>query len=170
MQLFINNWSAVLTAPAPASAVQLSIDAVQAAKLIGLGAGDHYLLTLAQLDSSGAEIAWEIISVTDTSGGVLEVERAQEYTVALDLAAGVSISARLTAATMSGIVAALAGSGGASPYKGTYESLGEVGDAVINPQAGDYVDIDAGVGSEVLRYIWDASDLVWVAQGTPSAP
>lgn len=99
MQLFINNWSAVLTAPATASAVSLSVPLADAAKLTGLGAGDHYLLTLVDLDGNGAETAWEVVKVTASAAGVLDVLRAQEGTVALEWAAGDRISARATKGT-----------------------------------------------------------------------
>lgn len=100
MQLFINNWSAVLTAPATASAVSLSVPLADAAKLTGLGAGDHYLLTLAALDGSGIEIAWEIVKVTDSEAGILTVQRGQEGTTALDWASASVISARATKGTL----------------------------------------------------------------------
>lgn len=100
MQRFINNWSTVLTAPATTAAASLSVPLTDAAKLIGLGAGDYYLLTLTIVDGSGAETAWEIVRVTGAAGGVLAVDRAQEGTDALELAAGTRISARITAATL----------------------------------------------------------------------
>lgn len=100
MQRFINNWSTVLTAPATTAAASISVPLTDAAKLIGLGAGDYYLLTLAIVDGSGAETAWEIVRVTGAAGGVLAVDRAQEGTDALELAAGTRISARITAATL----------------------------------------------------------------------
>lgn len=101
MQLFINNWSAALTAPATGSAVQLSIDPAQAAKLVGLGSGDYYLLTLALVDAGGSEIAWEPVKVTAVSGGTLTVVRGQEGAAALEWASGSSISGRVTADTLS---------------------------------------------------------------------
>lgn len=118
MQRFINNWSAVLTAPATASAVSLSVPLADAAKLVGLGAGDHYLLTLAELDGNGLETAWEIVKVTGAASGVLTVLRDQEGTGARDWAAASVISARAT--------------------KGTFEVLQEstgtaVGDAAPQP-------------------------------------
>lgn len=96
MQLFINNWSAVLTAPATASAVSLSVPLADAAKLTGLGGGDHYLLTLAELDGNGVETAWEIVKVTGSASGVLTVLRDQEGTGARDWASASAISARVT--------------------------------------------------------------------------
>lgn len=96
MQRFINNWSAVLTAPATASAAQLSVDPMMAAKLVGLGAGDFYELTLVEVDASGAEIEWEIVTVTAAAAGALTLApragRAWPQ--------GAAISARLTSAAM----------------------------------------------------------------------
>lgn len=118
MQLFTNNWSAVLTAPAAASAASLSVPLADAAKLTGLGAGDHYLLTLAEVDGNGLETAWEIVKVTGSASGALTVLRAQEGTAARDWASASVISARAT--------------------KGTFEVLQEstgtaVGDAAPQP-------------------------------------
>lgn len=96
MQLFINNWASALALPAASSATQLSVPEADADLLVGLGTGDHYLLTLAIKNASGIETDWEIVRVTAATAGVLDVERAQEGTAALDLEAGVSISARLT--------------------------------------------------------------------------
>ena len=100
MQLFLNNWASALTLPATAAAVQLSVSSADAALLVGLGTGDHYLLTLAQVDANGTETAWEIVKATANTAGVLDVLRAQEGTVALELEAGTVISARLTRQTM----------------------------------------------------------------------
>ena len=105
MQLFINNLAAALTAPASASAVQLSVDPSAAALLVGLGSGDHYLLTLAVVDVIGNETAWEIVRVTGKTAGVLDVVRGQEGTTALDLEAGTVISARLTRESMEALQA-----------------------------------------------------------------
>ena len=100
MQLFINNWASALTLPASASAVQLSVNPTAAALLVGLGSGDHYLLTLATVDVIGNETAWEIVRVTGKTAGVLDVVRGQEGTTALDLEDGAAISARLTRESM----------------------------------------------------------------------
>ncbi|WP_324730966.1 hypothetical protein [Pseudomonas paeninsulae] len=103
MQLFLNNWSSALSLPATASAVQLSITPADAALLAGLGTGDHYLLTLALLDINGSETAWEVVRVTAQAAGVLDVDRGQESTTALDWEAGAPISARLTKASVEGL-------------------------------------------------------------------
>jgi hypothetical protein len=99
MQLFINNWATVLTAPALSGALSLSVDPGKAAELIGLAGTDHYLLTLsASVD--GIETAWEIVKVTAVSGSVLTVERGQEGTVAVGWGVDAEISARATAGSL----------------------------------------------------------------------
>lgn len=50
-------------------------------------------------------------------------------------------------------------------FKGLYTSIEDLEAAVLNPQPGDYADVDEGEGSDVQRYIWDADDAQWVAQG-----
>lgn len=261
MQLFINNWSAVLTAPATASAVSLSVPLADAAKLTGLGSGDHYLLTLAALDGSGIEIAWEVVKVTASSAGVLTVQRAQEGTTALDWVSASVISARATKGTLEGLRSAGGSSVGDAPpqplgspaagasasasredhvhakpspadigaataaqgakadtavqpddlasalddiassldgkvdkdgakvlsdqnytaaekaklaglegdhFKGLHASLSALQAAHPSATAGDYADVDSGVGADVARYIWDVSDSVWLIQSGAS--
>ena len=51
-----------------------------------------------------------------------------------------------------------------SKYKGQYTSLADLQNNVNNPTAGDYADVDLGLGSSVVRYIYDASDSEWVEQ------
>jgi hypothetical protein len=50
-------------------------------------------------------------------------------------------------------------------YRGTFTTLAALQSGVTTPVAGDYGDVDAGVGSDVQRYIWDATDTKWVMQG-----
>ena len=120
MQLFINNWSAVLTAPATASAVSLSVPLADAAKLVGLGTGDYYLLTLAEVDGDGSETAWEIVKVTAAASGVLTVERHQEGTTARAWVSASIISARATKGTLE----ALRAGGGTSVGNAAPQPLG----------------------------------------------
>lgn len=94
MQLFINNWQTTLLAPAAAGDLTLSVDSFWSDKLVGLGSGDFYLVTVEKAGSV------EIMRVTAQAGGVLTVVRAQEGTSALSLAAGDQISANVTAATL----------------------------------------------------------------------
>lgn len=249
MQLFINNWSAVLTAPATASAVSLSVPLADAAKLIGLGGGDHYLLTLAEVDGNGLEIAWETIKVTDSAAGALTVLRDQEGTGARDWATSSVISARVTKGTLEALQLSGTAVGDADPqplgdaapggaaaasredhvhamptaadigaataaqgakadtavqpaalgsaldskvdvdgtkvlsdenytsaekaklaglegahFKGLHASLAALQAAHPSAAAGDYADVDSGVGADVARYIWDTSDSTWIIQ------
>lgn len=101
MQLFINYWSTSLTVAATAAATSLSVAPAEAAKLVGLGVGDHYLLTLVERDPmTGAELRREIVRATAVSGGSITVERAQEGTTAQVWDAGHLIEGRVTAETM----------------------------------------------------------------------
>jgi hypothetical protein len=127
MQLFVNNWAATLTAPAAAAAPELVISPAKAAELVGLGAGDFYLLTLARV-IEGIETSWEIVKVTAVGGGVLSVERAQEDTAALDWLVGEQISARFTA----GSTEALRGEPGPQGLKGDPGDVGPQGP--VGPQ------------------------------------
>lgn len=249
MQLFINNWAAELTAPALSGDLTLSVDPAEAAKLVGLGSGDHYLLTLAEV-VEGQETAWEIVKVTANAAGVLTVERGQEGTAPFAWSVGASISARATAGTLEelrdsgggtgpelsdslpvALGAASAGTGskasredhrhplptaaaiGAATaaqgelastavqpaalaagldgkvdkvpgkglseedfttalrskliaiepasFRGVFASFAAMLAGVSSPQPGDFADVDAGAGSDVVRYIWDATDNEW---------
>lgn len=100
MQLWINNWSATLAAELPAGAGQLTIDPAAAALLVGVGGDHYYLLTLAALDENVQEVAWEIVKVTGTSGGVLDVQRAQEGTTDQAWSIGARLSLRMTAGSL----------------------------------------------------------------------
>jgi hypothetical protein len=93
MQRFLNNWSATLLAPVAAAAGSISIDPAQAAKLVGLEDGDHYLVTL--VNTAGT--VWEIIKVTAASSGTLTVVRDQESSGAKDWPLNTRVSNRYTA-------------------------------------------------------------------------
>jgi hypothetical protein len=246
MQRFINNWTATLTAPAASAAPELTIAPDKAAELVGLGTGDYYLLNLAKVVDD-AEVDWEIVKVTAAASGVLDVERGQEGTTALDWLTGEPISARFTAGsadelrtsggaavgdatplalgppaagtselasredhrhalpTAADIGAATAAQGGKadtavqpaalaagldgkvdkvagkqlsqedftstlrtklvgleSPnFRGTFTTFAAMVAEVASPVAGNYADVDAGAGSDVVRYIWDATDSEW---------
>jgi hypothetical protein len=249
MQLFINNWAATLTAPATSGALTLSVNPAEAARLVGLGSGDHYLLTLAEV-VDGQETSWEIVKVTGATAGVLTVERGQEGTASFAWSVGASISARATAGTLEelrdaaggtgpslsddlpvALGAASAGTGsnasredhrhplptaaaiGAATaaqgalaatavqpsalavgldgkvdkvsgkglseedfttalrsklvaiepaaFRGVFASFAAMQAGVTSPQPGDFADVDAGVGSNVVRYIWDTTDNQW---------
>jgi hypothetical protein len=50
-----------------------------------------------------------------------------------------------------------------SKYRGLFASVGALPGT---GSAGDYADVDTGVGNDVQRYIWDDDDNAWVAQGS----
>ena len=45
-----------------------------------------------------------------------------------------------------------------NPFKGQYVSLVALQTAHPTANVGDYANVDAGVGQEVTRYVWDADD------------
>ena len=49
-------------------------------------------------------------------------------------------------------------------YRGKYPSLEALETALPEANEGDYAHVDAGEGSDIVEYIWDASDSVWVIQ------
>lgn len=51
-----------------------------------------------------------------------------------------------------------------SHFKGLHASLVALQTAHPTGTAGDYADVDAGVGVDVVRYLWDVTDAEWVAQ------
>lgn len=52
-----------------------------------------------------------------------------------------------------------------SHWRGTFLSVSALQAALPTANAGDYADVDTGVGSDVQRYIWDVSDAKWVLGG-----
>lgn len=54
-------------------------------------------------------------------------------------------------------------------WRGTFVSLAALQAGVTDPEAGDYADVDV-VGDDVVRYIWDATDGIWVVQSGAVAP
>lgn len=80
LQLFLNNWSAELTAPLAAGANTLSISPERAEQLTGLEDNHYYHLTLAECDEAGQEVRWEVIRVWSNSAGQLSVSRGMEDT------------------------------------------------------------------------------------------
>lgn len=49
-------------------------------------------------------------------------------------------------------------------FKGTHLSLSALNTANPTAIAGDFADVDSGLGADVARYIWDTSDSKWVVQ------
>lgn len=53
-----------------------------------------------------------------------------------------------------------------SHFKGLFASLSALEAALPTGVPGDYADVDAGVGSDTVRYLWDVDDVQWVASGS----
>ncbi|MNZ22486.1 hypothetical protein D3C78_395780 [compost metagenome] len=124
MQLFINNWASRLASPLASASLTMLVPAEDAARLVGLGSGDHYLLTLAAVDVAGVETAHEIVKVTADVSGSLTIERAQEGTTAAEWPISTIIEARLTAGGISAI-----------------RDAGMPGDLAAVATSGDYTDL-----------------------------
>src|SRR5699024_2631793 len=54
-------------------------------------------------------------------------------------------------------------------WRGVFPSKAALESGVSNPVAGDYADVDAGVGHDAERYIWDANDNKWVVQASATS-
>lgn len=145
MQLFINNWAATLTAPAFSGDLTLNIESGLAARLVGLGTGDYYLLTLVEAVAGEPETAWEIVKVTGATGGVLSVERHQEGTEAAAWSAGTQISARATAGTLEALQVV---------PRGAYVEVGDPGVTAVGPGA-SVVEVFASPGVVSGDFILD---------------
>ena len=57
-----------------------------------------------------------------------------------------------------------------SHYRGTFLTLAAVESGITDAVAGDYADVDGGVGIDVVRYIWDDDDSQWTPQTGEVAP
>lgn len=51
-------------------------------------------------------------------------------------------------------------------FKGYYTSEANLIAAHPTGSAGDYADVDTGVGDDVIRYLWDVNDAAWVPGGS----
>lgn len=51
-----------------------------------------------------------------------------------------------------------------SRFLGEYATLGALQSAHPSPQAGSYANVDAGIGSDVIRYVWDSDDTAYIEQ------
>lgn len=163
MQHFINNWTATLLAPMSASDVEMQVDPALAAKLVGLDEGGFYLVTVAEKDSLGKEVAWEVIKVTAKTGGSLTVVREQEGTEAAPtLPAGTEVSARLTTGTMQAL--ATAGGGGALTKENFAEKL--VNNA--SGKGGNIAYFDSDIGE--LLFVEVPLEFPWLTSAAPLNP
>lgn len=51
-------------------------------------------------------------------------------------------------------------------FRGVYVSLVALQTAVPVGIVGDYADVDTGIGSNAVRYLWDVNDAAWIAGGS----
>lgn len=50
-------------------------------------------------------------------------------------------------------------------YRGVYTTISALQTAVPTGNPGDYADVDAGIGTDIQRYIWDDDDADWILGG-----
>lgn len=162
MLKFVNNWKTTLQAAVLAADGTLQVPSGAAALLVGLGAGDTYRLTLAEVNVDGAEVAWEIVTASANAGGLLTVTRGEEGTSARDWPAGTRIAQRLTAGSM--------------PTAGGPPSWGTIGGTLLDQEdlalalAGK-VDEEAGKGLSTEDYSTaDKAKLAGIAPGATATP
>lgn len=76
-----------------------------------------------------------------------------------DTALELTVSQQTISVTISNILAQT------DHFRGVYTTLIALQAAVPTGNAGDYADVDAGVGTDIQRYIWDVDDAEWVLGG-----
>jgi|GEM_PF-5292059 len=103
MQLFLDNWTAELVAPAGAAATEVHIAPELAATLGAIDPGDYHEATLARI-LGFREVAWEVVRITGVAAGVLTVERGP---APLELDEGDTISLRVTAGWLASVTSTL---------------------------------------------------------------
>jgi hypothetical protein len=92
-QYWLNNWRTQLDAGIDAETTTIPVPSTEAAKLMALGLGGFYLLTIIQ----GAKV--EIVKCTARSGGNLTCARGQDGTTGQVYTAGATIDIRNPAYT-----------------------------------------------------------------------
>lgn len=163
-----------------------------AVEIPSLSAGEFFIATVFTIGSDyGTNI--EIVKVVQVAGNLWTVERGQEDTTAKEHPQNSRIELRLTAGALSNIyndidtkVDKVVGQGlsdsnytqaekdklaglESSHFKGQYASLEALQEAFPLASAGDYANVDEGVGHDVIRYVWDTSDSTWLPQLGASA-
>lgn len=106
-------------------------------------------------------------NVDNTSDADKPVSTAQQEAIdgKVDKAAGMGLSSNDFTDPLRDKLIGLEG----THWRGTFVSLAALQSGVTDPEAGDYADVDV-VGDDVVRYIWDATDGIWVAQSGEVAP
>ena len=112
-------------------------------------------------DIGAASAAQGALADTAVQPGALSVQ----LDLKVDKVAGYGLSQENFTAAEKAKLAGLEG----SHFKGVFASLVALQSAFPTASAGDYADVDAGVGSATIRYVWDDSDAEWqpVGAGTP---
>lgn len=139
-QLFANNAYSSLGASLSAVATSLTLATGTGSRFPSPTGGNHFLLTLAGLDSNGNENAWEIVRVTARSTDTLTIVRAQEGTTAALWASGTRVELRATKGTFDGLLQLAGGTitGPVSVMNGAYTALkvGVTGLVSVGGEAG----------------------------------
>lgn len=104
MQRFVNDYFIQLTGPLGPGGASLPISAADAARL-PMGAGDFYLLTLADSLDIRERTRVEIVKATAASGGGITLVRQQESTQAGSFVAGDWVLCGPTAGTIAALMA-----------------------------------------------------------------
>lgn len=103
MQLFQNNLAVTLASPAADVDAVMSLSTGHGSFFPAITAPDFMLMTLA-VGFPDAETNWEIVKVTDVTGDVISVSRAQEGTTALAWATSDTLQNRNTAGSLNGFM------------------------------------------------------------------
>lgn len=163
-----------------------------AVEVPSLSTGEFFIATVFTTGSNyGTNI--EIVKVVQVDGNLWTVERGQEDTAAKEHPQDSRIELRLTAGALSDIykdidtkVDKVVGQGlsdsnytqvekdklaglESSHFKGQFVSLEALQVAFPLATAGDYANVDEGVGHNVIRYVWDTTDSAWLPQLGASA-
>ena len=135
-----------------ASATEAGVmTAAEQAKLAGIAAGATANATNSQLRDRATHTGEQPISSVTGLQSALDGKQPAE--------AGKGLSSNDFTTAEKNKLAALE----SSRFKGMYASLAALQAAHPAAGAGDHADVDAGVGVDVVRYVWDVSDSAWVA-------
>lgn len=99
-QVFSNNASSTLEAAINATDTSLVVLAGQGDLFPETTGGAEFFVTLAEFDSTGREVDWEICRVTNRVGKTLTILRGQDGTAARAWPVGTRVELRVTAATL----------------------------------------------------------------------
>lgn len=137
-------------APATPSAdgLMTSVDKV---KLNGIATGATKNATDAELRNRATHTGTQAISTVSGLQTALDSK--------VDKVAGMGLSSNDFTSELKDKLTGLEG----THWRGVFVSLAALQAGVTNPVAGDYADVDAA-GADVERYIWDATDSVWVVR------